>query len=172
MAKKNWHVAVTEWNKELVAERFLRSAGFEPFNPRCSSQHMRRGRRVTVVRPYVPGYIFVRFDPAREPWQDINRARGIRRLICNTPETPTRIRQSVMAELFERCDGQVVDACVLDEIALRHMPEGSRIRIMAGPLMGFEATVQLSTPQRLAALVTIFGRTTPLDLAPQDAEPI
>lgn len=173
---KSWYVAVTDWQRETVAERALRVAGFEAFNPRCGTKVVRWGRQVVVAKPYVPGYLFVRFDAARRPdWQNgiaDARRHGVKRLICNTSETPTRIRQSVMDELFARCDGQVVDSCVLDEIALRHMPVGSRIKVMAGPFMGFEATVELTTEQRITALVSIFGRQTSLELAPADAEPV
>jgi len=167
-----WYAAIVEWQKETVAERAVRIAGYESFNPRCNTSYLRRGRRVVVAKPYVPGYLFVRFDVARPGWTDINRAHGVKRILCNSPETPTRIRQSVMQELFERCDGQVVDACVLDEIALRHMPVGSRVKVLEGPFAGFEATVELSAPERLFVLVSIFGRTAPLELAPQDAEPV
>lgn len=160
-----WYVAITLQLSELIAEQNLRRQNFSPFLPRVRETRITRGREVTTVKPYIPGYIFVRFDRETDDWGRINSTRGVRSLMCNSPELPTRVRDQAMAAVLERCDGQYVIAEEIDETLMAFFPVGSMVKVVEGPLAGQIGKVQLSYADRVRVLFHIFGRQTKVEMA-------
>lgn len=160
-----WYVAITLQLSELIAEQNLRRQNFSPFLPRVRETRITRGREVTTVKPYIPGYIFVRFDREVDNWGRINSTRGVRSLMCNAPELPTRVRDKAMEAILERCEGQYVIAEEIDETLLPFIPVGARVRALDGAFSGHVGKVILSYPERVTALFQIFGRPTRTELA-------
>lgn len=143
---------------ELQAEENLLRQGFQPFNPKIKEQKVQRGAIVTRVKPFIPGYIFVRFDPQEDRWRSINGTRGVKKLFCSDPETPSRVRDGVMQLILDQCDGDYVRQAGVDEILSRLLPVGSQVVFTEGPFEGYRGKVLLSHVQRLDVILTIFGR--------------
>lgn len=160
-----WHVALIEPNRGLVAERAVSAAGFTVFNPKVVVvKQWSRGRVRQSVKPYVPGYMFVRFDVDIEGWQRINYlpGSGVRSLMYAASECPAVVRDEALAPLLDLCaDGYVVPEDVADAALIR---VGQTARIVQGPLAGFKGVVKLVVGQRISMLVEIFGRDTQVTL--------
>lgn len=160
-----WHVAKTKPFSEMIAEASLHSKGFEAFNPKCYSHRVVRGRRTWTERCYIPGYIFIRFDPIEdERWPQINFARGIQSLLYSASEKPAPIRDVVMNVLLDRCDGDRVKAEEIDNVISRIIPVGATVRLQEGPFEGFTGKVVWSEDDRLKAVLSVFGRATKVTL--------
>lgn len=167
----SWYVATTKPFSEMLAEEGLRRKGFNPFNPKCYTQRIVRGARTWTERPYIPGYIFVQFDPIEQPlWPTINYVRGIQSLLYNGVETPAPIKDAAMRVLFERCNGDRVKAEDLDLALSRVMPIGSNVRAVDGPFEGHVGKVDWSDDDRVRVVLSIFGRATKVSLKSRSVE--
>lgn len=108
----------------------------------------RRPREKPTERRWLPGYVFVKYDEARDRWQQIHRAPGVFAVL-----------------------GPVSDAVVDDLVArLPYRPAkpnsftiirpGTRVEILRGPMSGWGATVSGSDSRKNEVVVELvmFGR--------------
>lgn len=161
----SWHVATTKPFSEMVAEEGLRRKGFQPFNPKCYTQRIVRGARTWTERPYIPGYIFVRFDANEDVrWPDINFVRGIQTLLYSASEKPAPIRDAVMAVLLERCNGDRVKAEELDAALVKFFVVGSDVRVTEGAFAQHVGRVAWNEKDRVRVVLSLFGRPTNVSL--------
>lgn len=163
---RHWYVATTKPQRERLAEVELRkqiSLGVvrEVFNPRCRVKWPKPdgGERYTI-KPYIPGYILVNFDIARDRWQSVNGTRGVGRLLmCG--DLPSRIRVGVVRELLDLCEGgeTFVHDEKFDKIISRvkSYDVGDKISVGVG-YSNLDLTVSRSGHARVGAMLDIFGR--------------
>ena len=57
-----WYVVLTKPKQEERAEEHLAAQDREVFLPRVQLEKMRKGKRVDVVEPLFPGYLFVNVE--------------------------------------------------------------------------------------------------------------
>lgn len=153
-----WYVATTKPFQELIAEQNLIQRGLQPFNPKCRVDRTIHNRRTSVIRSYLPGYIFIHFDITERFWKYIHTTRGISRLLSGDPETPTRIPLIMMRVILDRCVGGFVDEAEVDKAIEKIVPVGALVRLTAGPLEGREGRVVWSEFERVRVLLSIFCR--------------
>lgn len=161
----SWHVATSKPFSERIAEESLKRKGFAAFVPKVYTQSLVRGRRTWTERCYIPGYVFVRFDPVEdERWPTINYARGIQTLLYAASERPAPIRESAMNVILDRCNGDIVKAEDIDLALSRILPIGSMVRVQEGTFEGFVGKVAWSAQDRLKVVLSLFGRATKVSL--------
>lgn len=161
----NWYVSTTKPFSEFVAERSLAAKGFNAFLPKYYTERIVRGSRTWTERCYIPGYIFVRFDPIEdERWPQINFARGVHSLLYSSHERPAPIRDKVMNVILERCNGDRVKAEDIDVAISNVLPIGSMVRVEQGTFEGFVGKVAWSVEDRLKVVLSLFGRQTKVSL--------
>ncbi len=111
------------------------------------------------VVPLFPAYLFVAFNVDEDPWEYAATCAGVRRLFGCTPLTPTPIGhgeiERIMAEPAVEPDP---DARPLP------IPIGSLMKTKTGPFADLNLLCTWSTEERVGALMTLFGRSTPLTL--------
>lgn len=152
-----------------MAESHLLRQKFQPFVPKVSVEKLWRGERIIRIRPYIPGYIFIRFDRETDRWRSINGTRGIKQLVtCG--DVPTRIPDRAMNVLLEMCvDGYVKEESV--DLSLKKLiPVDTTVKIKEGPFALFHGKITMSTEDRVTLLTSIFGRETEVTLDPKDVE--
>lgn len=158
----NWYVAKTNPNSEIIAEENIRGtprlSGITPFNPLCRVSRLHKGARITVDRPYLPGYIFVRFDEDEHPWQRLNSTRGIKRVFTDINQVPLRIPNKAMDIILERCLDGFVKADEVDTALSGLIPIGSVVQLKSGPFEGHKGNVVWSEAERVGVLFMLFGR--------------
>lgn len=137
-----YYVVHTESRGEFLAAGHLRRLGFDVLNLwyQRAKKNPRRGK-VSVLRlPYFPRYIFCGADPGQS-FYDVKSCRGVSTLVYGT-EGPYLVSPCVIDHLRGLCapDG-LVGGIVEATEQRRRYPAGQRLRIMEGPLTGYDATV-------------------------------
>jgi transcription elongation factor/antiterminator RfaH len=152
-----WYLVHTRPNSERKAEFNLEAQGFETFLPQIDKT-IRHARRFTSVRrPLFPRYLFVRLDIDRDPWLSVNGTIGVSRLFTQEGR-PVAIPFGIVETLLAHSDAGMTR---LDS----SLAEGQRVRILAGPLADFTATVlRLDERRRVDVLLEIMGATVPVSV--------
>lgn len=132
----DWFVISTKRNEEFKALQELNKQGLRalvPFQTR-TVKHARR--LVSRNKPLFPGYAFAQIDFHETPISQINHTRGVKSILCSTPNLPTRIRPNIIETLLEACE----------ESGLLKPPQsltaGERIRFSSGPLQDLLGTIE------------------------------
>ena len=95
----HWHVVTI---KPGGLERALRMFALPPVRPSFSPRRVVRAPPThRVTEALFPGYVFVRFDAAREPWGGLRNVPGVSGLLCNAAGIPHTMPAPVMRKLLE-----------------------------------------------------------------------
>lgn len=177
-ARARWHVVETQPHAEFRALREL--ADFRCHLPtvvryRKLLRHGRpvieRGRAVeeAVIRPFFPGYLFVRFDPDAAAWAAIPRTPGVKRLLCSARNQPLPLPNGEVERWMAK--GRAGDGAIDERApAFPSVAAGDMVRITAGPLTDMPALVQLSDRDRVVVLLAMLGAERPVTLYRGDVE--
>ncbi len=131
-----WLVVRTKPRQERVAVHHLTQRGVDPYCP-LFLQPPWHTRAPRGPMPLFPGYIFVSCDPS----QELNAVRycpGVLRPLSFDRRLAT-VEQVLIDELMRR-EGE--RGYIVPDDLRRKMKKGSRIRVMGGPLRGFEGVFQ------------------------------
>ena len=155
MASSAWFVAETLPKSEARAELQLRRQQFTCFLPRFRKTRSHARRVEHVLAPVFPGYIFVAFDPDRDPWRSVNGTLGIRRLVGPDNGRPHAMPATVMQALLARCDGNLM-------VSQLDSPDaGRKVRLLSGPLADRIATIEHCDDKgRVQVLLDMLGAST------------
>ena len=151
-------------NRQLLLEDSV--PVYEVCIPTGEVSDVKQGRRKTVDRKMYPGYVFVRMDLYREDgsvdekaWYFIRSVQGVLGFLGGN-DRPVPLRQDEIEALLPKPEGeeQNVTRC---EFKL-----GDRVQIKEDAFEGFEGQVQEIDNERgrLVVSVSVFGRSTPVDL--------
>jgi len=152
---EKWFLAQLKPNAWRIAERNLRRQAFHVFNPLEQRTIARRGRFTAERRPLFPGYLFVRFDPARAPWRAINGTYGVARLVTFEANRPHVVPTALVEAIRARCDS---DGCLVPP---GEFAPGMKVRFATGPFTEFVATVEGIAPdKRIWVMLEVMGRDT------------
>jgi len=154
-----WYVAETLPGREGLAIQNLRRQQFTSFFPRFRKLRRHARRQDTVLAPLFPGYVFVRFDPDRQPWHSINGTFGVRRLVGSMHARPQPMPEAAMQLIMARCHEGIITQ-LLDS------PEpGQAVRIIAGPFADSFASIEkLDGKGRVRVLLDLLGGPCSIDM--------
>lgn len=148
-----WFAVQTIPRAEDKACAHLLRQNYETYLPRLRKRR-RHARRVDVVlRPLFPGYLFVRFDPANEPWRAINSTVGVIRMV-GFGDQFVAVPDNVIAALqsLEDEKGIIVGAGPA-------LKPGQSVRILDGALVDqIGVLLEGSGVERVRLLVKLLGR--------------
>lgn len=149
---------------------------------------LRDGKRKLVKRKLLPGYVLVRMSLEDASWSVVRDTPGVTSFVGNEGKpTPVKIREVAKfllppetAKPQETEDGEEVPATGVDvsatgvatppkpasEQVVVDYEEGESVTILTGPFASVSATIsEIDTENnRLKAMVSIFGRETPVEL--------
>jgi transcription elongation factor/antiterminator RfaH len=152
-----WYLVHTRPNSERKAELNLKAQGFATFLPQIEKT-IRHARRFTSVRrPLFTRYLFVSLDIDRHRWLSVNGTVGVSRLVTQEGR-PTAVPIGIVETLLAHSDAGMTR---LDN----SLAQGQRVRILAGPLADFTATVlRLDDRRRVDVLLEIMGAKVPVSV--------
>ncbi|GBQ89755.1 transcription termination/antitermination protein NusG [Asaia sp. W19] len=146
--------------KEQAAQKGLSDQFEEVLVPSEDVTEVRRGRKVNAERKFFPGYVLVKMELTDDAWH----------LVKDTPKVTgflgTRNRPSPITEAeAERMLKQAEEGVERPRSALT-FEIGEQIRVADGPFTSFNGVIEEVDEERsrLKVSVSIFGRSTPVEL--------
>ena len=121
---------------------------------------VRRGKKVTAERRFMPGYVLVRMEMSDQGYHlinSINRVTGF----LGPQGRPMPMRDAEVNAILNRVqEGEESPRTLL------HYEIGEKVKVNDGPFEDFDALVEGvdDENQRLKVTVSIFGRETPVEL--------
>lgn len=139
---------------------------YEVYIPTEKVSEVRQGKKTTTTRKFFPGYILVRMDLYDEEhridekaWYFIRNVQGVLGFLGGS-NRPEPLSGSEVSDLLRQSRGE---AEVKPKIAFEI---GETVRIKDGAFENFEGVIQEIDNERgkLRLMVSIFGRSTPVEL--------
>jgi len=121
---------------------------------------LRNGKKVTIDRVFLPGYVFVEMDLDNDLWHVIKNTPRVTGFL-GTGDSPVALSDNEVASMLNRAD------VTKDKPALKVKYEkGEQVRINEGPFANFNGAVDdvNEEKQTLKVMVSIFGRPTPVEI--------
>lgn len=137
-----WYLVLTKPKQEERAEGHLKAQGSEVFLPRIQLEKKRKGKRVDVVEPLFPGYLFVNVEGCEQVIGSIRSTRGVRHLLKFGIE-PLKIQNALISDLRNRCYSQIGDQAnnsqknSAEKQAIFKL--GQAVEITSGPFKDYQA---------------------------------
>ena len=168
MAKRWYSVSVLSNYEKKIAETIRQSALDsnmeeqieEVLVPTEEIIEVRRGKKVTTERRFMPGYVLVRMELSDEAYHlitSINRVTGF----LGPQGRPMPMRDAEVNQILNRVqEGEDTPRTLI------HFDIGEQVKINGGHFEGFDGNVEEvdNENQRLKVTVSIFGRATPVEL--------
>ncbi|MBE6400351.1 MAG: transcription termination/antitermination factor NusG [Lentisphaerae bacterium] len=147
---------------------------YEALIPENKVKEIRRGKAVTVTKKFFPGYVLVRMDLYAEDgsvneqaWYFVRNVQGVLGFLGNA----TRPAALTEQEFIDMNPALSEDAPA--PVLVIGVKVGDIVRIKDGAFMGYEGNVESidETRGRLTVVISIFGRSTPVELEFWQVEP-
>lgn len=121
---------------------------------------LRKGKKVTSERKIFPGYIFIKMQLDDATWNMVKNIPSVAGFLGGSGK-PVPIPEKEVSRVLK----QVEEGAVAKEVELT-FDIGETIKIIEGPFETFSGVVDEIDPmkKRLKISVSIFGRSTPVDL--------
>ncbi|WP_166417987.1 transcription termination/antitermination protein NusG [Cochlodiniinecator piscidefendens] len=168
MAKRWYSVSVLSNFEKKIAEQVKLSvieAGLEDeieevLVPTEEVIEVRRGKKVTAERRFMPGYVLVRMEMTDRGYHlinSINRVTGF----LGPQGRPMPMRDAEVNQILNRVEEGIEAPRTLISFEV-----GEKVNVNDGPFEGFEGMVEDVDEEnsRLKVTVSIFGRATPVEL--------
>ena len=166
---KRWYVVhvysgfekkIAEHIREQAAQKGLADHFEEILVPSEDVTEVRRGRKINSERKFFPGYVLVKMELTDDAWhlvKDTPKVTGF----LGSRNRPSPITEAEAERIIKQAQegGERPRANVAFEI-------GEQVRVADGPFTSFNGVVEEidEERQRLKVSVSIFGRSTPVDL--------
>ncbi|PKP73960.1 MAG: transcription termination/antitermination protein NusG [Alphaproteobacteria bacterium HGW-Alphaproteobacteria-6] len=156
----NYEKKIAEQIRHAVAEKGLEEEIDEVLVPTEEVLEIRRGKKVTSERRFMPGYVLVHMDMTDRGYHlitSINRVTGF----LGPQGRPMPMRDAEVNGILKRAEE--------GEAAPRNLIRfeiGEQVKVSDGPFEGFSGMVEEvdENTSRLKVTVSIFGRPTPVEL--------
>ncbi|WP_294923822.1 transcription termination/antitermination protein NusG [uncultured Paracoccus sp.] len=158
----NFEKKVAEAIRQAIVEKGLEEQIEEVLVPTEEVIEIRRGKKVTSERRFMPGYVLVRMEMNDRTYHlvnSINRVTGF----LGAQGKPMPMRDDEVNAILNRTgeDG--------GEVAPRNLIRfevGEKVNVTDGPFEGFTGSVEEvdEVSSRIKVTVSIFGRPTPVEL--------
>jgi transcriptional antiterminator NusG len=127
---------------------------------------IKEGKRKESTRNFMPGYVFIQMEPLDDLFKMIREVNGVSQFVGSEDKA---------SELSEAEVRNVLG--LIEDKQEKPKPEikfrvGDQVKVIEGPFANFVGTVEHIDQDRgrLKVMVSIFGRSTPVDLAVLEVE--
>ncbi|RKY30043.1 MAG: transcription termination/antitermination protein NusG [Candidatus Omnitrophota bacterium] len=166
---KNWYVVHTQTGSEDKVKNFLENKinaeGLQEFIsqiviPTEQISEVRSGKKRISQRKFFPGYILIEMDLNEKTYFYIKSTPGVTGFI-GLGKKPMPLPQREVDGILKRTEESTTKP-----IPKTVFEKGEQVRVLEGPFMNFNGTIDEIHPERgkLKVSVSIFGRATPVEL--------
>jgi len=165
---KHWYVIHTKTGYEdkvkIGLEKLVKQKGKEDaisgiLIPTERVSEVKGGKKRILQRKFFPGYILIEMELTDEVWHMIKGTPGVSGFIKSGSQ-PVALKKEEVAAILKQAESAKEKPMpkVLFE-------KGEGIRVTNGPFMNFNGTIEEVHPAKgkLKAVISIFGRTTPVE---------
>jgi transcriptional antiterminator NusG len=156
----NFEKKIAEQIRTSVAEQELEDQIDEVLVPTEEVIEVRRGKKVTTERRFMPGYVLVHMEMSDQGYHlinSINRVTGF----LGPQGRPMPMRDAEVNQILNRVqEGEEAPRTLIS------FEVGERVKVNDGPFEDFDGMVEEvdDDNQKLKVTVSIFGRETPVEL--------
>ena len=156
----NFEKKIAEQIRTTAVEQQLEGEIDEVLVPTEEVIEVRRGKKVTTERRFMPGYVLVHMEMSDRGYHlisSINRVTGF----LGPQGRPMPMRDAEVNQILNRVqEGEDSPRTLI------HFEVGERVKVNDGPFEDFDGMVEEvdEDAQRLKVTVSIFGRETPVEL--------
>jgi transcriptional antiterminator NusG len=121
---------------------------------------LRNGKKYTIERVFLPGYVLVEMDLDNDLWHVIKNTPRVTGFL-GTGDNPVALSEQEVSSILFRSDVSK------DKPSMKvKFDKGEQVRINEGPFANFTGTVDDVNEDRqtLKVMVSIFGRSTPVEI--------
>lgn len=165
----NWYIVHTysgfEYKVKTNLEERIKTLGQEAYFGRILVPveqviELRRGQKKTSSRKFYPGYIMVQMELNDDTWHTVRNTAKVTGFVGGATR-PAPIPD----EEAERIIRQMEEGISKPKPKYQ-FEEGDEVRVIDGPFNNFQGVVEEVKPdkEKLRVLITIFGRSTPVEL--------
>ncbi len=156
----NFEKKVAEKIKQTAAEKGMQDEIEEVLVPTEEVIEVRRGKKVTSERRFMPGYVLVRMEMSNRAYHLISSLERVTGFL-GPQGKPMPMRDDEVNAILNRVEaGQEAPRNLI------RFDIGEKVKVTDGPFEGFDGMVEeVDEPHnRLKVSVSIFGRPTPVEL--------
>ena len=176
MAEKQWYILQARPNTEkkvmaTLQERISRSSLADRFGqilvPEETIEDIKDGVRKQSTKKMYPGYIFLELDVSDDVWHLVRNVPNVLGCVGGKKTEPVPVPEKDMSEILRRMqESQEAPRPKKD------FQVGQVLELSSGPFTGFSGVIEQvnHNQQKLRLSVTIFGRSTPVDIDFNDVE--
>jgi transcriptional antiterminator NusG len=116
------------------------------------------GRRRTVTRKILPGYVLVQMKMDENTWNVVRNTPGVTGFV-GSGNTPTPLQEKEVGEMIKRMSAEAPKV----KVGFR---KGQSVRVIDGPFIDFVGVVdEINTEKgKVKVLLSLFGQETPVEL--------
>lgn len=151
--------------KESLLERIKSLSAEENFGevliPTENVVEMVQGQKKSSKRKFFPGYILVQMDLTDDMWHLVKGTPKVTGFVGGASRRPTPVPEKEVLRLTQ----QISEGVVNPKLKMS-FEKGENVRVVEGPFQNFNGVVDEVKPDKgkLRVLVSIFGRSTPVEL--------
>ena len=119
---------------------------------------VRGGRRRTVTRKILPGYVLVQMKMDENTWAVVRNTPGVTGFV-GSGNTPTPLQEKEVGEILKQMSAEAPKV----KVGFR---KGQSVRVTDGPFIDFVGTVDEINMEKgkVKVLLSLFGQDTPVEL--------
>lgn len=146
--------------EERIKQNNLESFFGEVLIPMETVEEMRGGTKRTQKRKFFPGYMLVQMELNEQTWHLVKSTPKVSGFVGNATNPP-----AVTDAEVRRLTSQITEGVAKPVLKVEY-EVGEQVRVIDGPFANFNGTVEEVKPekQKVRVLVSIFGRSTPVEL--------
>lgn len=146
--------------KERIRQQRMEAQFAEVLIPSENVIELVRGEKKTTSRKFFPGYMLVKMVLNENTWHLVKSTPKITGFVGNAVNPPAVPEEEVL-----RITNQMTEGTLKPRPKVQ-FEEGESVRVIDGPFVNFNGVVEEVKPDKgkLRVLVSIFGRSTPVEL--------